>query len=140
MAQRILCLGLDGAGKSSLVNRLKFGDGGSQVVPTGSVNVTTLEFNGMKYTLWEVGGSVEARGAYAEYSQNTSGLIYVIDASDESRIAETREHLALVLADPAIADLPLLLYLNKSGRGNVLREAVVELGLETAVNEREVSI
>lgn len=66
--------------------------------------------------------------------------MYVVDGSNEARIPESRDYLATVLAEPALKDLPLLLYVNKADKGNaVARRAVAELGL-TGISDREIFI
>jgi small GTP-binding protein len=52
---RILMLGLDAAGKTTILYKLKLGEVVSSV-PTIGFNVETLEYKNIKFTVWDVGG------------------------------------------------------------------------------------
>ncbi|EAR87043.2 radial spoke 3 protein (macronuclear) [Tetrahymena thermophila SB210] len=138
MQQRILCLGLDNAGKSSLVNRLKFGDAGQQV-PTQNINVSQMEFNGTRYAIYEVGGEANNRESWREYIQNSQGIIFVVDGSDDQRYDEARQYIQSIIEEPQLAEVPLLLYLNKQDKGGSIKKIASDLGLNM-VSDREIFI
>jgi len=52
---RILMLGLDAAGKTTILYKLKLGEVVSSV-PTIGFNVETVEYKNIKFTVWDVGG------------------------------------------------------------------------------------
>ena len=82
---RILMLGLDAAGKTTILFKLKLGEVVSSV-PTIGFNVETVEFKNCKFNVWDVGGQDKIRGMWRHYYQNTEGLIYVVDSSDRARL------------------------------------------------------
>lgn len=95
----------------------------------------------MKYTNLEIGGSAGTRELFKEYTQNVSGLVFVVDGSAEDRLGESREYLDSILAEPVLNELPLLVLVNKSDLGQtVARRAMAELGLAEITNTREVSL
>jgi small GTP-binding protein len=50
--------GLDNAGKSTLLNKYN-GEDITQVAPTLGFNIKTLEYQGFKLNVWDVGGKKE---------------------------------------------------------------------------------
>jgi len=87
---RALMLGLDAAGKTTILYKLKLGEVVSSV-PTIGFNVETVEFEKVKFTVWDVGGQDKIRQLWKHYYQNTQALIYVVDSSDKERIEIARE-------------------------------------------------
>ena len=79
---RILILGLDSAGKTSLLYKLKLGEVVS-TVPTIGFNVETAEYKKNVFTFWDVGGQDKIRALWIHYYQNTAVLIFVVDSSDK---------------------------------------------------------
>jgi len=67
---RILMLGLDAAGKTTILYKLKLGEVVSSV-PTIGFNVETLEYKKIKFTVWDVGGQDKIRLLWRHYYQNT---------------------------------------------------------------------
>ena len=87
---RALMLGLDAAGKTTILYKLKLGEVVSSV-PTIGFNVETVEFEKVKFTVWDVGGQDKIRQLWKHYYQNTQALIYVVDSSDKERIEIAKE-------------------------------------------------
>ena len=95
---RVLILGLDNAGKTTILYKLQMGEVVT-TVPTIGFNVETLEYKSISFTVWDVGGQEKLRPLWRHYFQNTQGLIFVVDSTDRSRMAEAREELhKLILA------------------------------------------
>jgi small GTP-binding protein len=82
---RSLMLGLDAAGKTTILYKMKLGDLVTSV-PTIGFNVETVEFEKIKFTIWDVGGQDKIRSLWHHYFNNTQALIYVVDSSDKERI------------------------------------------------------
>ena len=109
---RILMLGLDAAGKTTILFKLKLGEVVSSV-PTIGFNVETVEFKNCKFNVWDVGGQDKIRGMWRHYYQNTEGLIYVVDSSDKARLNIAKEELHKMLAEEELKDTVLLVLANK---------------------------
>jgi small GTP-binding protein len=82
---RALMLGLDAAGKTTILYKMKLGEVVSSV-PTIGFNVETVEFQKVKFTVWDVGGQDKIRQLWKHYFQNTQALIFVVDSSDKDRV------------------------------------------------------
>merc|ERR1712110_173297 len=109
---RILMLGLDAAGKTTILYKLKLGEVVSSV-PTIGFNVETLEYKQIKFTVWDVGGQDKIRLLWRHYYQNTHGLIFVVDSSDPDRIDLAKEELHRMLGEEELRDAVVLIFANK---------------------------
>ncbi|PVF93735.1 ARF/SAR superfamily protein [Serendipita vermifera] len=113
---RILIMGLDGAGKSTILDKLR-----PEVVTTIPVicsNVTTAQYKKILFTVWEVEGIVMYRRLWRHYSPNTQGIIYVVNSADVSRMAEARDELQSIISSDELACIPLLVLANKQDLPN----------------------
>ena len=86
---RILMLGLDGAGKSTIVHKMKFNENIS-TIPTIGFNVDTIKFGKLSFNVWDIGGQGKIRALWKHYFPNTDGLIFIVDSADTSRIEESK--------------------------------------------------
>ena len=115
--QRILMLGLDGSGKSSLFQRLRDsklrGGNGHALQPTIAYNVTSLCVDGRACTLWDVSGSPLTRDLWKHYLSGTDCLVWVVDSSNVSRIEESRASLQRMLSHRALQGVPLVVVASK---------------------------
>ena len=109
---RILMLGLDAAGKTTILFKLKLGEVVT-TMPTIGFNVECVEYKNINFTVWDVGGQDKIRKLWRHYYQNTEGLIFVVDSSDRDRIDDAREELSKMLADPEMAEAVVLVFANK---------------------------
>ena len=126
---RILMLGLDAAGKTTILYKLKLGEVVSSV-PTIGFNVETLEFKNIKFTVWDVGGQDKIRLLWKHYYQNTQGLIFVVDSLDKERIGIAREELQRMLSEEEMRDAAVLVFANKQDQATMTVPEITEkLGL-----------
>ena len=109
---RILMLGLDAAGKTTILFKMKLGEV-VQSIPTIGFNVETIEFKNCKLNVWDVGGQDKIRPMWKHYYQNAEGLIFVVDSSDRKRIDKAKEELHKMLAEEDLKDVVLLVFANK---------------------------
>lgn len=111
---RILLLGLDNAGKTTCLYKLKLNETVS-TIPTIGFNVETVQpVPGLTMTVWDVGGQEKLRGLWRHYYHGVNGLIWVIDSNDPARIEESREEFMTVINDDSIPrGVPLLIFANK---------------------------
>lgn len=128
---RILMLGLDAAGKTTILYKLKLGEVVSSV-PTIGFNVETVEYKNIKFTVWDVGGQDKIRLLWRHYYQNTQGLIFVVDSSDKERVELAKEELHKMLNEEELRDAVLLVFANKQDLGVMsVAEVTEKLGLHT---------
>jgi len=127
---RILMVGLDAAGKTTILYKLKLGEIVT-TIPTIGFNVETVEYKNISFTVWDVGGQDKIRPLWRHYFQNTQGLIYVVDSSDSERIAEAHSELNKMLKEDELRDCLVLVFANKQDLPNALSvtEVTTKLGL-----------
>ncbi|CAH0400918.1 unnamed protein product [Chilo suppressalis] len=119
---RILMVGLDAAGKTTILYKLKLGDIVT-TIPTIGFNVETVEYRNISFTVWDVGGQDKIRPLWRHYYQNTQGLIFVVDSSDTKRIAEAENELANMLKEDELRDAVILVFANKQDMPNAMTAA-----------------
>ncbi|CAD1470968.1 unnamed protein product [Heterotrigona itama] len=112
-------VGLDAAGKTTILYKLKLGEIVT-TIPTIGFNVETVEYRNICFTVWDVGGQDKIRPLWRHYFQNTQGLIYVVDSNDRERIGEAERELANMLKEDELRDAVLLVFANKQDLPNAI--------------------
>ncbi|KAH8342769.1 hypothetical protein KR084_012371 [Drosophila pseudotakahashii] len=119
---RILMVGLDAAGKTTILYKLKLGEIVT-TIPTIGFNVETVEYKNICFTVWDVGGQDKIRPLWRHYFQNTQGLIFVVDSNDRDRINEAEKELQNMLQEDELRDAVLLVFANKQDLPNAMTAA-----------------
>ncbi|CAD5224495.1 unnamed protein product [Bursaphelenchus xylophilus] len=134
-AVRILMVGLDAAGKTTILYKLKLGEIVT-TIPTIGFNVETVDYKNISFTVWDVGGQDKIRPLWRYYFQNTQGLIFVVDSNDRERVEEARDELARMLNEDELRDAVLLIFANKQDLPNAMSAAEItdKLGLHNLRN------
>mmetsp|Transcript_12333 Transcript_12333/g.21375 ORF Transcript_12333/g.21375 Transcript_12333/m.21375 type:complete len:181 (+) Transcript_12333:87-629(+) len=109
---RILVLGLDNAGKTTILKKLSEEDI-THIMPTQGFNVKSVQHEGFKLNMWDIGGQKTIRPYWRNYFDSTDALIYVIDSADRRRLDETGVELNMLLEEDKLAGIPLLIFANK---------------------------
>ncbi|GLI58967.1 hypothetical protein VaNZ11_000754 [Volvox africanus] len=127
---RILMVGLDAAGKTTILYKLKLGEIVT-TIPTIGFNVETVDYKNISFTVWDVGGQDKIRPLWRHYFQNTQGLIFVIDSNDRERVGEAKDELHRMLNEDELRDAVLLVFANKQDLPNAMNAAEIteKLGL-----------
>ena len=73
---RLLILGLDNAGKTTIVKKIK-GEDVNSISPTLGFNIETLEFGGVNLNIWDIGGQTSLRAYWKNHFEDTDGKIYI---------------------------------------------------------------
>ncbi|KAE8399866.1 ADP-ribosylation factor family-domain-containing protein, partial [Aspergillus pseudonomiae] len=138
---RILMVGLDAAGKTTILYKLKLGEIVT-TIPTIGFNVETVEYKNIQFTVWDVGGQDKIRPLWRHYFQNTQGIIFVVDSNDRDRIVEAREELQRMLNEDELRDALLLVFANKQDLPNAMSPAEItqQLGLQSLTRRPWVSL
>jgi small GTP-binding protein len=109
---RVLMLGLDAAGKTTILYKLKLNELVTSI-PTIGFNVEELKYKNLAMTIWDVGGQDKIRALWRYYFENTDALIYVIDSADPERLAEASSELQKMLAEDGLRTAAVLVLANK---------------------------
>ncbi|EUC35566.1 hypothetical protein COCCADRAFT_34943 [Bipolaris zeicola 26-R-13] len=133
---RLLMLGLDAAGKTTILYKLKL-DQDVTTIPTVGFNVETVTYKNTKFNVWDVGGQDKIRPLWRHYfsgmlgrhgtvpgrrvNMRTQGLIFVIDSNDRARIEEAKTELTRIIQDREMKDALLLVFANKQDLSGAMR-------------------
>ncbi|KAF1985219.1 ADP-ribosylation factor [Aulographum hederae CBS 113979] len=128
---RVLMLGLDNAGKTTIVKSIMNEDVNS-VSPTLGFIIKTIDYDGYKLNIWDVGGQKTLRTYWKNYFERTDTLIWVVDACDRNRMDDCQRELKGLLLEERLMGASLLVLSNKSDVNGSLNEDEVreELGLD----------
>ena len=134
---RVLMVGLDAAGKTTILYKLKLGEIVT-TIPTIGFNVETVDYKNVSFTVWDVGGQDKIRPLWRYYYQGTQGLIFVVDSNDRDRIGEAHDELHRMLSEQDLRDAVVLILANKQDLPNAMSVAEVtdKLGMHSLRNRR----
>ena len=135
---KILMLGLDAAGKTTVLYKLKLNETVS-TIPTIGFNVETVTpVKNVSFTVWDVGGQDKIRPLWRHYFIGCEGLIYVVDSSDKSRFAEAQNELEWILDSDEMSGVPLVILANKQDLPQAVSPADLsgKLGLDKVRNRK----
>lgn len=129
---RMVMVGLDNAGKTTVLYRLKLGTS-VKTLPTVGFNVENLEYKNIIFTVWDLGGQIKSRQLWQKYYQNPDALIFVVDSGDRDRIDEASEELHKMLSREEMRDSVLLVLANKQDIPNAMTKS--ELSMKLGLND-----
>jgi small GTP-binding protein len=117
---RIVILGLDNAGKSTILKKLEEEE--SAVGNPGPIGfyVEEIQYKNLNIYSWDLGGSDKMRILWKHFYEGTHALIYVVDANDSDRITEANVELHKLLDEEQLKDVTLLVYANKQDLPNAM--------------------
>ncbi|XP_041038776.1 ADP-ribosylation factor 6-like [Carcharodon carcharias] len=108
----ILMLGLDAAGKMTVLYKFKLGQPVSTMLTVG-FNVETVTYRKVWFNVWDVGGQDKIRPLWRHYYTGTQGLIFVVDCTDRGCIDEARQELYHIINDREMRNAIILIFANK---------------------------
>ena len=129
---RILMVGLDSAGKSTIVATMQIGKAPvSAMKPTIGFNLEEITFQSLKLKVWDISGQEKFRELWKHYYEGSNGIIFVVDSIDQVRIGEVRDEFQRVLMEQDLRYVRLLVFANKQDLPNPIsaKELKASLGL-----------
>jgi len=126
---KILIVGLDNAGKTSMLHMIKEG----QFIPfdrTTSYHVEEIEIEGIKVQAYDIGGHESVRDSWKEYFVGANAIVFVVDSSDRNRMSEARKELNSLLRNEDLKDIPILVFGNKTDIAGALNYNELRAELE----------
>ncbi len=126
---RILMLGLDAAGKTTLGQRFKFNETVS-TIPTVGFNVDEVEYGNVRFTMWDVGGQDFLRKLWYHYYDNSDAIIFVVDSADTDRLEIAKFELWQLLNEEKLQNCSVLIFANKQDLEGALTKEQVTTGLD----------
>ncbi|XGW07936.1 hypothetical protein V3C99_010784 [Haemonchus contortus] len=126
---RVLILGLDNAGKTTITKKF-LGEDLSLVEPTLGFNIKTVDFQGFTINFWDVGGQKSLRSYWRNYFEQTDALIWVVDSGDQERLLACRDELRSLLGEERLSGASLLVLANKQDLPSAARVTDIAKMLE----------
>ncbi|XP_077597494.1 ADP-ribosylation factor-like 10 [Stigmatopora nigra] len=129
--RQVLVLGLDGAGKSSVLQGLTPGGANKGLCrPTRGFNFMSFTVPACQLDFLEIGGGEELRGYWVEYLMKTHVLVYVVDSSDRDRLPVAKLELHRLLG--ARPQLPVVVLANKQDKAEAASQSELYRALSLA--------
>ncbi|PSC74239.1 ADP-ribosylation factor 8 [Micractinium conductrix] len=134
-------IGLQNAGKTSLVNVLTTGQFHEDMIPTVGFNMRKVTKGGVVIKLWDLGGQTRFRSMWERYCRGVQAIVFVVDSADLDSLEAAKEELHSLLTKPSLAGIPLLVLGNKNDLPEALsaNELIERLGLRV-VSDRETCV
>ncbi|XP_069827468.1 ADP-ribosylation factor-like protein 10 [Dendropsophus ebraccatus] len=138
--RQVLVLGLDGAGKSSIIHAISTNTTRSSSAPTHGFNTAQILSQKLRIELLEVGGSQNLRTYWTQYLKKSHIMVFVVDSTDDIRLQLARHELHRLLEEAP--RLPLMVLANKQDCKSALSisEISSELSLHRIQGLREVTL
>eukprot|EP01124_Arcella_intermedia_P021297 TRINITY_DN294_c1_g1_i1.p1 TRINITY_DN294_c1_g1~~TRINITY_DN294_c1_g1_i1.p1 ORF type:complete len:686 (-),score=167.36 TRINITY_DN294_c1_g1_i1:20-2077(-) len=133
---KIIIVGLDAAGKTTMLYKLKLGDVVT-TIPTIGFNVETVEYKSFSAVIWDIGGPDKIRPLWRHYYPNTKGVVFMIDSNDKDRISEATYEMEKILKEEVLSKVPVLIFANKQDLPQAMTpyQVACELGLRNSFQE-----
>ena len=109
---KIIILGMQNAGKTTILYRLSLGTL-VKTTPTIGSNVEELTYNNVKFQAWDLGGQESTRSVWDVYYMNTDAIVYVIDSHDDENFEESKAQFHKLLSHPNLKSTVILIFANK---------------------------
>merc|ERR1712137_270199 len=110
----------------------------THIMPTQGFNIKSLQKDGFKLNVWDVGGQKAIRPYWRNYYDNTDALVFVIDSADQDRLEEVNSEMTKLLTEEdKLAGVPLLVYANKQDLLSAMSAEDIATGLNlTGIKDR----
>ena len=134
---RMIIIGLDNAGKTTVLYKLHLGEVVT-TVPTVGFNVETVNYEGLKFQVWDLGGQTGLRPYWRCYYQDTNAVVFVVDSADKERLEYSRQELEIMLQEDELKGVPVLVLANKQDMPGAMGydEIYKGLGLSSIKNRQ----
>lgn len=129
---RILILGLDNAGKTTILYKLHSPESVVHTVPTIGFNVESVKYKNLNFQVWDLGGQTNIRPYWRCYFPGTHAIIFVIDSTDVDRLSIARKELTSLLEEEELRTSALVVFANKQDARGALSEAEISEALGLA--------
>ncbi|KAM0682030.1 ADP-ribosylation factor-like protein 8A [Mitosporidium daphniae] len=133
-------VGIQNAGKTTLLNMITNGVFNEDMIPTIGFNMRKITKGGIIIKMWDIGGQPRFRSMWERYCRNVNAILFVVDSSDYERMEEAKRELHALVARASLHGVPLLVLANKNDLPKAFssKELIVAFDLEE-IRSREVA-
>ncbi|KAH0791419.1 GTP-binding protein SAR1b-like isoform X2 [Histomonas meleagridis] len=138
---KLLFLGLDDAGKTTLMQMLKTGKF-MQYDQTKTYTVENLTIEKISFSAYDLGGHEIARESWEQYYMDVSAIVFIVDAANPARFAEAKAEFDKLLSNETIRNTPILVLGNKIDKDGAVSdiELANALGIYNQTPENVTSV
>lgn len=124
---RIVMVGLDAAGKTTILHKMAFGET-VNTIPTIGFTLQSVKHGRLEFDVWDIGGQTELRHLWKHYYRNADGVIFVVDSSDKlvGRMSEAKQALKGVVSSEELVGVPLLVLANKQDIDGAMKASEID--------------
>jgi len=128
---RLVLVGLDNAGKTTILYRLHLGQA-VETHPTVGCNVESWSHRNLAFEVWDLGGQANLRPSWATYYRGTDAAVVVVDCTDRARIGIVKSEVGALLGHEHLAGAAVLVFANKQDCAGAMgpAELTTALGLD----------
>ncbi|KAL2885388.1 ADP-ribosylation factor-like protein 8A [Ceratocystis lukuohia] len=136
----VTLVGLQNAGKTSLLRVLAGGEFTIDTIPTVGFNLKKLKRGHVTLKCWDIGGQPRFRAMWERYCRDVSAIVYIVDIADMEQMELARNELHALMEQPTLTGIPLLVLGNKSDLpGRITVDQLIDDMQLSRINNREVS-
>ncbi|KAJ3078915.1 hypothetical protein HK102_004137, partial [Quaeritorhiza haematococci] len=123
----VIILGLDNAGKTTLLERIKSQYLGIQglppekIAPTVGLNIGKIDISRTRINFWDLGGQRELHSIWEKYYTECHAIVFVVDSTDQERIEEVKKTFENVITNDHVEGVPVLMLANKQDVNGALK-------------------
>ena len=135
---RVICVGLDNSGKSTIINYLKpKKKAETEVVPTVGFSVEDFTKGNLSFTVFDMSGQGRYRNLWEHYYKDCGGIIFTVDSTDKIRLCVARDELLTLLNHVDLKNVPIVFFANKMDLPTALTpvECVQQLELDKILDK-----
>ncbi|ELP92734.1 ADP-ribosylation factor, putative [Entamoeba invadens IP1] len=124
---RVLMIGLDAAGKTSILYKLRLGENVT-TIPTIGFNAERVDFKNLHFNIFDI-NEQKIPPLWRHYNSSSNAIIFVLDSNDRERLSEAKSVLQTVLNTDELIGVPLLVFANKHDLPQALSVSDIVSGL-----------
>ncbi|KAI8378596.1 ADP-ribosylation factor family-domain-containing protein [Blakeslea trispora] len=115
----VLIIGLDNAGKTTLLERIKSiytGTNGldpDKIAPTVGLNIGKVNIKSSRINFWDLGGQKDLHSIWERYYSECHAIVFVVDSTDPVRLEDCRDTFEKLITNDAVEGVPVLMLANK---------------------------
>eukprot|EP01129_Flabellula_baltica_P015263 TRINITY_DN7629_c0_g1_i1.p1 TRINITY_DN7629_c0_g1~~TRINITY_DN7629_c0_g1_i1.p1 ORF type:complete len:194 (-),score=56.64 TRINITY_DN7629_c0_g1_i1:39-536(-) len=132
-------VGLQNAGKTTLVNQIATGEYTEDTISTIGFNMKKITRGNVVIKLWDIGGQPRFRSMWERYCSGVGAIVYVVDSADREAILEAKQELGELLDKNRLRGIPLLVLGNKSDLPEAIDfEELIEIMELHTIEDRDI--
>jgi len=116
---KTIMVGLDNAGKTTILYKLKLGQE-IETIPTIGFNVESVRINNVTLTIWDLCGQEKIRPIWRHFFEGSVAVVFVIDSVDTARFDEAKNELHKLFIEEFLKDSSFLILANKQDMENAI--------------------